>query len=106
MVYPLARSTDPQSSHLANEAIVKNRPLAEWILEAVRDITFCVGVTCATDDQILEYIENAQRKRQQRNVIARARGILERDGKLMRVQSEPRVGVRIAVRPYGSGDAA
>jgi hypothetical protein len=106
MVYPLARSSDPQSSHLANKAIAENKTLAEWVLIAVRDITFCIGVTCATDDQILEYIENATHKRQQRNVIARARGILERDSKLMRVQSEPRVGVRLFVKPYSPKDAA
>ena len=106
MNFPLARSHDPLSSHEANEAIANNKTLAEWILVAVRDITFCIGVTCATDDQILEYIEKAQNKRQQRNVIARARGILEREGKLMRVQSEPRVGVRIYVEPYKPRSAA
>lgn len=99
-MFPLARTHDPLSSHMANKAIAENKTLAEWILIAVRDITFCIGVQFATDDDILEYIEKAIGKRQQRNVIARARGLLERDGRLMRVQSHPRVGVKPYVAPY------
>ena len=87
---PNARTGDPQSSHEANEKIRKNRGLAKMILEAVQTIQVTTG---ATDDAILELVEARSGKRQQRNVIARSRGLLERDGLLVRVAEHPRVAV-------------
>jgi hypothetical protein len=94
---PMARTSDPLSSHIANRNIKNNVTLADNILCAVRNIyaqTPSVGVT---DDQILEFVEALTQKRQQRNVIARARGLMERDGLLERIPSID--NSRVAVRP-------
>jgi len=88
---PLARTHDPLSSHIANRAIKNDRRLADLILEAVDEL-LC-SPDGVTDDEIHDWIERETNKRQQRNVIARARGLLEREGLLVRVQSSPRVAV-------------
>ncbi len=90
---PNARASDPQSSHEANAKIRANRGLAGMVLKAVQTIQDASG---ATDDAILEWIEASSGKRQQRNVIARTRGLLERDGFLVRVSESPRVAVIVA----------
>lgn len=92
---PMARSHDPLSSHIANSAIKNDRKLADLILEAV-DVLYRQWGESVNDDQILVYIEWETKRRQQRNVIARARGLLEREGKLVRVETVPRVAVVIA----------
>jgi len=94
---PMARTSDPLSSHIANRNIKNNVTLADNILCAVRNIyaqTPSVGVT---DDQILEFVEALTQKRQQRNVIARARGLMESDGVLERVSNTD--SKRVAVVP-------
>lgn len=92
MSYPLARSSDPLSSHIANDAIRKDRKLSDLILEAVEN-QYWTWRAPVTDDQILVWIEDVTKRRQQRNVIARARGLLEREGLLVRVETVPRVAV-------------
>lgn len=92
MNYPLARSSDPLSSHIANDAISKDRKLSDLILEAVQN-QYWMWRAPVTDDQILVWIEDVTKRRQQRNVIARARGLLEREGLLVRVETVPRVAV-------------
>jgi hypothetical protein len=91
---PLARSHDPLSSHKANLAISKDGTLARMICDGVivnHSLSPHVGVT---DDVLLGYIETRTAKRQQRNVIARARGLLERNGYFLRVP-----GDRVSVIP-------
>jgi len=90
---PNARSSDPNSSHLANHAIKHNARLADHILLGVLAMSgeHPEGVT---DDHLLYYIEDVTQKRQQRNVIARTRGLLEQDGWLTRMPNTKRVAVR------------
>lgn len=94
---PMARTTDPVSSHIANSNIKNNVTLADNIICAVRNIYAQTPGFGVTDDQILEFVEALTQKRQQRNVIARARGLLERDGLLERIPSIN--NSRVAVRP-------
>jgi len=94
---PMARTTDPVSSHIANSKIKNNVTLADNIICAVRNIYAQTPGFGVTDDQILEFVEALTQKRQQRNVIARARGLLERDGLLERIPSIN--NSRVAVRP-------
>lgn len=91
---PLARSTDPTSSHKANLSISKNGTLARLICDGVMHSYRTSPLDAVTDDYLLEYIETHTAKRQQRNVIARARGILERNGYFQRVP-----GDRVSVLP-------
>ena len=92
---PLARTNDPLSSHIANKAIKNNVRLADLILDAVEEL-FEEWRLPVTDDQILVWVEYHTKQRQQRNVIARARGLLEREGLLVRKESSPRVAVILA----------
>lgn len=88
---PNARTTDPISSHLANHSIRNNKTLVAYVIEAVNVLSRTqVGVT---DDDILEYVETATQRRQQRNNLARTRGLLERDGWFARLPDKPRVTV-------------
>lgn len=89
---PLARTHDPLSSHIANKAIKNNLRLADLIMQAVEEL-FEQWRLPVTDDQILVWVEYYTKQRQQRNVIARARGLLEREGLLVRKESSPRVAV-------------
>lgn len=85
---PNARFTDPISSHFAVAAIRKNTRLADYIIRGVLVLSTAAsepGRLPVTDDDLLDYVEQQTRKRQQRNVIARARGLLERDGFFVRV---------------------
>lgn len=88
---PNARSSDPISSHLANHSIRNNKTLVAYVIEAVQVLSRSqVGVT---DDDILAYVETATERRQQRNNLARTRGLLERDGWFARLPDRPRVTV-------------
>ena len=83
-----ARRSDPIGSHLTVASLCADVSLATLILTAVHIITD--EGQPATDDDVQDWIEHRTRKRQQRNVLARARGRLERDGELERV--EPVIG--------------
>lgn len=88
---PNARTTDPISSHFAVAAIRKNTRLADYIIRGVLVLSSAAsesGRLPVTDDDLLDYVEQQTRKRQQRNVIARARGLLERDGFFVRVPGD------------------
>lgn len=88
---PNARTTDPISSHFACAAIRKNTTLADYIIRGVVLLSTAAsdsGRLPVTDDDLLDYVEQQTRKRQQRNVIARARGLLERDGFFVRVPGD------------------
>lgn len=91
---PLARTHDPISSHKANLAIAKDGTLARHICDGVLHIHTISPLDGVTDDDLLGYIETRTAKRQQRNVIARARGLLEREGYFTRVP-----GDRVSVIP-------
>lgn len=80
-----ARSTDPYTSDKALKAIAKDGTLMAGI--------WYFAVHCSTrepydrvgpfnDSELTEYLEDATGKRQQRNVVARARGLLEDAGLL------------------------
>ena len=91
---PLARTTDPLSSHKANFKIAKDGTLAKHICDGVVNLNYISPHVGVTDDDLLGYIETRTAKRQQRNVIARARGLLEREGLFQRVP-----GNRVSVIP-------
>ncbi len=88
---PNARTTDPISSHLACAAIRKNQTLADYVVQGVvvlSNVAAESGRLPVTDDDLLHYIEALSNKRQQRNVIARTRGLLEKDGFFVRVPGD------------------
>ena len=79
-----ARHTDPESSHIAVAAIDRNRTLADHILTAAEQLEGDCRVPW-DDTDLTVLIEQRTGQRQQRNVIARARGRLERHGHLHRI---------------------
>lgn len=88
---PNARSTDPISSHFAVAAIRTNKRLADYIIHGVVLLSTTASESerlPVTDDDLLDYVEQQTRKRQQRNVIARARGLLEQDGFFVRIPGD------------------
>jgi len=88
---PNARSSDPISSHIANAALRNNKTLADWIVLGVirlSDRGSEAPRQPVDDNQLWEFIELHTNKRQQRNNIARSRGLLERDGFFVRVPGD------------------
>lgn len=82
---PTARFTDPRSSHHTVRSIAKDMPLREMILTYAKsrpDHPWC-------DTELWRALEESTGRRLQRNVIARARGLLELDGLLTRVGEWP-----------------
>lgn len=80
-----ARMSDPRSSHRAVAAIAKNGTLKQLIWEyATARYWEDWGRTSIpgtfNDTQLWEHLEIRTGQRQQRNVIARARGLMEKDG--------------------------
>lgn len=78
-----ARKGDPASSDRALRTIAKNGTMRGLIIEALVYHEMPVS-----DDMILNYVENITDKRQQRNVIARTRGLLENAGYCLRVAAD------------------
>jgi len=78
-----ARKGDPASSDRALRAIAKNGTMRGLIIEAL----VCYEMP-VSDDDILSYVESFTNKRQQRNVIARTRGLLENAGYCLRVAAD------------------
>jgi hypothetical protein len=73
-----ARALDPESSHLTVRSIVKDKTLAADILRAVVNVHRTTHGKSMTDDDVLDALIAAYPGvRFQRNVIARARGLLE-----------------------------
>lgn len=88
---PLTRNSDPISSHFANAAIRNDRRLADHIIQGVLILSTAAVESDrlpVTDDDLLDYVERRTNRRQQRNVIARCRGLLERDGFFERVPGD------------------
>jgi hypothetical protein len=77
-----ARTSDPVSSDETVKSIVADVGYAELVMTAARGL----GPGVQFDDTDLwRMIEAMTDRRHQRNVIARARGRLERDGHIVRV---------------------
>jgi hypothetical protein len=76
-----ARMGDPVSSDRTVKSIVADKTLAGAIMRAATDM----HPVPFDDTDLLFWIEHDTDRRQQRNVIARARGRLESDGLLVRV---------------------
>lgn len=83
-----ARRSDPITSHLAVQNIARDAPLREQILRAA-NLLEDAGYRGWDDTMITELVESITNRRQQRNVIARARGLLERDGLIERLGHDP-----------------
>ena len=80
-----ARRTDPYTSDQALKAIAKFGKLMYWIwFVAVENRMYGYGRPF-NDTQLTEAIELATGQRQQRNVVARSRGMLEDAGMLRQV---------------------
>lgn len=85
---PHARRSDPTSSHEAVVAIARNSILADHILHAARR----VHPAPFDDWDLVELVEEQTGRKQQRNVIARARGLMEREGTFVRLGVKQRPG--------------
>lgn len=69
-----ARRSDPLSSHLTVQSLGRDRSLKAVVVAAALELgTF-------NDTELTDKIEELTGRRQQRNVIARTRGLLEADG--------------------------
>jgi len=80
-----ARMGDPASSHRTVKSIVKDNSLAALILDYAtrRAMATCHGEF--NDTQLWQALEAQTGRRFQRNVLARARGRLVKDGLLVHV---------------------
>jgi hypothetical protein len=88
---PDARTFDPSSSHKAVRRIRTDKGLAKLALQSIRDAYVVNGNKPVSDDDLLERAERISGKRQQRNVLAKVRGVLEENGYVQRVPSNDRV---------------
>lgn len=79
-----ARKSDPVSSHLAVGAIGKDWSLRDLVVRAARELE-AEGIEVWSDSELWLWVERLSGRRQQRNVVARARGLVERDGLFERV---------------------
>jgi hypothetical protein len=97
---PHARRSDPTSSHVAVAAIGADARLADHIRHAAQRL----HPSLFDDTDLLELVEEQSGRRQQRNVIARSRGLMENDGQFVRVGMRNR-GTRTTVHfrlPYNT----
>jgi hypothetical protein len=78
-----ARKGDPASSSRALNSIARNGTIKHLVIQAI-----VRHATPVSDDMILNYVELETCKRQQRNVIARTRGLLENAGYCLRVAAD------------------
>lgn len=89
---PNARTSDPHGSHITNARLRADRGMAKHVIEAVKEIHSVIQRP-VSDDDIWYHLEDTLGVRLQRNNIARTRGLLERDGWFIRVETKPRVRV-------------
>lgn len=98
-----ARDGDPIGSHLTVASICADTALADLIVWACGYHNEAHAPV--TDDDVLALVETRTGRRFQRNVLARARGRLERDGVLERCPSvvgrtgRPTVAFRLPSHP-------
>ena len=83
-----ARRSDPNSSHIAVQNIGRDTSLRDHIYTAANQLEDA-GYRWWTDTLLTELIELNTGRRQQRNVIARARGLMERHGYIERLGLDP-----------------
>jgi len=88
---PDARTFDPPSSHKAVRQVRTDKGLAKLAYQAIRDAYAVNGNQPVSDDDLLERAERISGVRQQRNVLAKVRGVLEENGYVQRVPSTDRV---------------
>jgi hypothetical protein len=88
MTTPHARLSDPISSEIAVGRIAKNTSLKDNIRYAAERL----HPQWFDDTDLLELVEEQTGRRQQRNVIARSRGLMERDGEFIRMGLVARQG--------------
>lgn len=84
MQTPHARFTDPAQCDEVVKSLVEDGSYKALVIAAVLANHVHGGWTGVTDDMIWDWIEQATRRRHQRNVIARTRGILEHEEVLIR----------------------
>jgi hypothetical protein len=89
---PNARTSDPIGSHITNARLRADRGMAKCVTQAVAYLHERNGGP-VSDDDIWFYLEDLLGRRLQRNNLARTRGLLERDGWFIRVETSPRVRV-------------
>ena len=95
---PHARRSDPTSSHLTVASIAADRTLAGLIMQ--------VGARLGRfdDTDLTAGIETVTGRRHQRNVIARARGLLEPSGQIVRLGPVHRDDRRVPTIHFTIGD--
>lgn len=86
-----ARRTDPRSSDRTVKSIVKDGSLAALVLDAAASLEAAAvqcgagDDPCFNDTELWLKIEMTTRRRHQRNVIARTRGLLMGEGRIVAV---------------------
>jgi hypothetical protein len=83
LVTGYARVTDPVSSQLTVASLGRDTGYRMLVIDAVHRFT-CAHSCSVTDDDVVTHLEQHTRRRHQRNVIARTRGLLEQEGWLER----------------------
>lgn len=82
---PHARRSDPLSSHLTVQSLGKDTALKARVVTAAMRLSLDHEHDEINDTMLTMEIERSTGRRQQRNVIARTRGLLEQDGWFERV---------------------
>lgn len=85
-----ARTHDPVSSHINVRRIQTNKGLAKLVLTSIQ-AAYTIKNEPVNDDDLLAQAELLSATRQQRNVLAKVRGVLEANGYIQRVPSNDRV---------------
>lgn len=86
---PHARRSDPLSSHLTVQSLGRDTALKARVVIAAMRLDLDAGHDEINDTMLTAAIEQATGRRQQRNVIARTRGLLEQDGWFERIGMWP-----------------
>lgn len=102
-----ARISDPVTSEQMQVSLGKDTGYRMLVLRATRELCDYDDGHVATDDLVLDLIEFWTKRRHQRNVIARTRGLLERDGLIRRrpdtiTNTSGREVITYTVSPAGS----
>lgn len=89
-----ARKGDPYTSDQALRAIARNGSLMYYIWWGAR-LAATLPMRTFNDTWLWEWVEASSKQRQQRNVIARARGLMEQAGLFRRVGVFPYKGTEL-----------
>lgn len=103
---PLARTSDPIQSHLTVASIKSDSGLAADILRCLHELRACHEAVYphrpwhgACDDDVVVWLENRHQRRFQRNVVARARGLLEQPDAGCVIERMPSLMSSVTGRP-------